>query len=339
MRAYNKSRIVGQLLFVALGITFIYYLLTPSVHQSDAVKPQIRKANTDSIIVYDMNEITASANAREKKEEVLILTPIARFYPEYWGNLLRLSYPRNLITLGFIVPSSRDGTKVHRELKAAVQAVQRGPVSQRFADVKIMIQDSGLSSGQSETQRHKLEVQKERRSKLASARNTLLFSALGPKTSWVLWLDSDIVETPADLIDDMTSLDKDVLVANCYQRQGEKVVPYDFNSWIDSEPAKELASKMSKDEILLEGYREFATFRTLMAYSYDEHADKRTLMKLDGVGTTALMVKAAVHRDGAVFPTFPFYHLIESEGFAKMASRLKYDIYGLPNYLVFHYNE
>ncbi|EPY52478.1 mannosyltransferase complex subunit [Schizosaccharomyces cryophilus OY26] len=339
MRAYNKSRIVGQLLFVALGITFIYYLFTPSVSHSNAVKPKARKADINSINVYDMNEITASANARENKEEVLILSPIARFYPEYWKNLLKLSYPRNLITLGFILPSTRDGTKIHRDLRAAVQSVQKGPISERFADVKIMIQDTGLSSGQSEKQRHEREVQKERRSKLASARNALLFSALGPKTSWVLWLDSDIIETPPTLIEDMTQFNKDVLVANCFQRKGEKLVPYDYNSWIDSNVAKELASKMSKDDILLEGYIELPTYRTLMAHLHDENGDQKTLMRLDGVGTTALMVKAEVHRDGAVFPTFPFYNLIESEGFAKMATRLNYEVFGLPNYLVFHYNE
>jgi mannan polymerase complexes MNN9 subunit len=48
------------------------------------------------------------------------------------------------------------------------------------------------------------------------------------------------------------------------------------------------------------------------------------------------MVKASVHRDGATFPAFPFYHLLESEGFAKMARRLGYTCWGLPQYLVFY---
>jgi len=58
------------------------------------------------------------------------------------------------------------------------------------------------------------------------------------------------------------------------------------------------------------------------------------LMPLDGVGGTALLVKAQVHRDGAMFPPFAFYHLIETEGFAKMAHRLGYESWGLPNYFV-----
>ncbi|CAB11713.1 Mannan polymerase complex subunit mnn9 [Schizosaccharomyces pombe] len=337
MRVYNKSRIVGQLLFVALGITFIYYLFTPSVNSN--AKVQIENRGGNSYEIYDMNKITESSDPIRNKEEVLILTPIARFYPQYWKNLLELDYPRNLISLGFIVPSSKDGAKVHRELRNAINAVQKGPGDKRFADVKILIQDSDLSSGQSEAERHKFSAQKERRGKLAATRNTLLLSTLKPSTSWVLWLDSDIVETPSTLIQDLAEHNEDVLVANCFQKQGDKLTPYDFNSWVDSQTAQELASHMDRDEILLEGYAELPTYRMLMAKIYEEHKDPSTIMALDGVGTTALLVKASVHRDGALFPTFPFYHLIESEGFAKMAKRLGHGVYGLPYYLVFHHNE
>lgn len=69
---------------------------------------------------------------------------------------------------------------------------------------------------------------------------------------------------------------------------------------------------------------------------------KSNLMELERIPSrennfnrsTALMVKAGVHRDGATFPAFPFYHLLESEGFAKMARRLGYTCWGLPQYLV-----
>jgi len=96
---------------------------------------------------------------------------------------------------------------------------------------------------------------------------------------------------------------------------------------------------MGKDDILLEGYAELATYRSLMAYMHDSSADPGAKVKLDGVGGATLLVKAEVHRDGAMFPPFAFYHLIETEGFAKMAARLNWESYGLPNYLVYHYNE
>jgi hypothetical protein len=78
------------------------------------------------------------------------------------------------------------------------------------------------------------------------------------------------------------------------------------------------------------------TYRNLMAHLADTSptGDVRKVMALDGVGATALLVKADVHRDGAMFPPFPFYHLIESEGFCKMAKRLGWKCFGLPNYLV-----
>jgi mannan polymerase complexes MNN9 subunit len=93
---------------------------------------------------------------------------------------------------------------------------------------------------------------------------------------------------------------------------------------------------MGPDDILLEGYAEIPTYRTLMAMLAKTGADRdeRRLMPLDGVGGTALLVKAEVHRDGAMFPAFPFYHLIETEGFAKMARRLGFEAWGLPDYLV-----
>ena len=116
-----------------------------------------------------------------------------------------------------------------------------------------------------------MAAQKERRAAMSKARNSLLFTTLGPTTSWVLWLDSDIVETPPSLIQDLASHDKPIIVPNCYQRYYNKekdaqdVRPYDYNSWQDSEIAKGLAEKMGPDEILLEGYAEMATYRSLMA--------------------------------------------------------------------------
>jgi len=119
------------------------------------------------------------------------------------------------------------------------------------------------------------------------------------------------------------------------------VRPYDYNSWQDSDTAKQHAAKLGPDDILIEGYAEMATYRSLMAYMVDSTANQNVgkEVELDGVGGTALLVKAEVHRDGAMFPPFAFYHLIETEGFAKMAARLGWKSWGLPNYFVYHYNE
>ncbi|QSZ32127.1 hypothetical protein DSL72_001696 [Monilinia vaccinii-corymbosi] len=299
------------------------------------------------VVHYHMNNVTSTADPLGNREAILILTPLARFYQEYWDNLLKLSYPHELITLAFIIPKNKEGNLATAALQEQVTKTQKsGPEKNRFASIIIERQDFDPPlTSQSEAERHKMENQKARRAAMSRARNSLLFTTLGPSTSWVLWLDADIIETPPTLIQDLASHDKAIIVPNCFQRYydtKEKRAserPYDFNSWQDSDVAKKLGESMGPDDILLEGYAEMATYRTLMAYLSKDSGDVREEMELDGVGGTALMVKAEVHRDGAMFPPFAFYHLIETEGFAKMAKRLGWSAFGLPHYKVYHYNE
>lgn len=294
---------------------------------------------------YDLNKLTSTQNAALNKEQVLILTPMQNFHQKYWDNLLQLTYPRELIELGFIVPRTGSGNVALEQLEAAVKKVQTGKKEDRFGKITILRQASQSFDKLLEKERHALEVQKERRAAMALARNELLFSTIGPYTSWVLWLDADIVETPPSVIQDMTAHNKPVLAANVYQRyydqeqKKESIRPYDYNNWAESDIGLQLASQMSADEILVEGYPEIATYRPLMAHFYEDSAPATVEMELDGVGGGCTLVKADVHRDGAMFPNFPFYHLIETEGFAKMAKRLGYEVFGLPNYLVYHIDE
>jgi mannan polymerase complexes MNN9 subunit len=135
------------------------------------------------------------------------------------------------------------------------------------------------------------------------ARNSLLLTTLAPHISWVLWLDADIIETPPTIIQDMTLHNKDIIVANAYQRytddQGNPSIrPYDYNSWIDSEISLNLAKNMEEDDVLFEGnprplcarvkrkgYAEIATYRSLMALLYEPGGDIHEELRLDGVGT------------------------------------------------------
>lgn len=294
---------------------------------------------------YDLNKLHSTPDAAVNKEQVLILTPMQNFNQEYWENLLQLTYPRELIELGFILPRSENGDRALKQLESAVKKVQSDKKNQRFSKITILRQDSEGFSLTEEKERHALNVQKERRAAMALARNELLFSAIGPHTSWVLWLDADIVETLPTVIQDMTAHDKAVLSANVYQRyydnekKEKSIRPYDFNNWQESDTGLQIAQNMNEDEIIVEGYSEIATYRPLMAHFYDPNGLATQEMPLDGVGGGCTLVKADVHRDGAMFPNFPFYHLIETEGFAKMAKRLNYEVWGLPNYLVYHLEE
>jgi mannan polymerase complexes MNN9 subunit len=364
-RTFRRSNPITIILAAILCVGFFVFFFSgsdvPSVSRgsgdvaSNPLSPPslpFRKSKANSpqvappVVHYYMNNVTNSRTPAENEETVLILTPLARFYQEYWDNLLKLTYPHHLISLGFIIPKTKEGNAAYTALQAQVAKTQSGSKSKRFAAVTILRQDteSPLQS-QAESERHKMENQKARRAAMAKARNSLLFTTLGPTTSWVLWMDGDIVETPPTLIQDLADYNVPIIVPNCFQRyyneekKAMDIREYDFNNWIDSSTAQELGRKMGKDDILLEGYAEMPTYRSLMAKMYDPSADPHAKIKLDGVGGATLLVKAEVHRDGAMFPPFSFYHLIETEGFAKMAARLNWESYGLPNYLVYHYNE
>lgn len=84
------------------------------------------------------------------------------------------------------------------------------------------------------------------------------------------------------------------------------------------------------------GYKQYDTGRTYMARMGDWRNDKNEEMELDGVGGVNILVKADVHRSGINFPCYAFENQAETEGFAKMAKRAGYGVYGLPNYVVWH---
>jgi mannan polymerase complexes MNN9 subunit len=367
-RAIRRTNPITLILAVLLAFGFLIFVLSPSASSAAAVSTARKKFNSAAehplsppttpfkksalrgngeripppVVHYHLNNVTTTTDPIANQETVLILTPLARFYQGYWDNLVTLTYPHSLIALGFIIPKTREGNAATAALQAAIAVTQSGPEAKRFASITILRQDfEPPLQSQDEAERHKKENQRSRRSAMSRARNSLLFTTIGPYTSWVLWLDSDIVESPPTLIQDLAFHDKPVLVPNCFQRfvddQGKPDIrPYDYNSWQDSQDAADLASKMGPDEILLEGYADMATYRTLMAMTADksEGRDQSHEIPLDGVGGTALLVKAEVHRDGAMFPPFPFYHLMETEGFAKMARRLGWGCWGLPNYFV-----
>lgn len=229
------------------------------------------------VVHYHMNNVTTTTEPIKNRETVLILTPLARFYQEYWDNLLALSYPHDLISLGFIIPKGREGNLATTQLQERIASTQAEGNKKRFASITILRQENeGPLSSQSESERHAIGAQKERRAAMSRARNALLFTTLGPTTSWVLWLDSDVVETPPSLIQDLAGFDKPIIVPNCFQRYYNKekgamdIRAYDFNSWIDSPTAQELAKKMGPEDVLFEGYAEMATYRSLMAYMAGE---------------------------------------------------------------------
>jgi glycosyltransferase involved in cell wall biosynthesis len=240
------------------------------------------------------------------EQTLLILTPIkdaAHHVDAYFAGIANLSYPRNLISIALLESDSHDNTaQVFRERLAGLNGTFRrtGFWEQSFG-FRI---PPGLP-------RHAPPYQVQRRCTLAKARNHLLFRALNDE-DWVLWLDADVVEYPADIVERLLATGKDVVQPNCVVEYGG--TSFDLNAWRDH------------------GLRHLHDLRA-----------EGELAPLDSVGGTMLLVRANLHRDGLVFPCFPYglenpkirrdnhwLGEIETEGFGIMAADMGIQCWGMP---------
>ncbi|KAH8596505.1 glycosyltransferase family 62 protein [Bisporella sp. PMI_857] len=297
--------------------------------------------NSSTIKRVDLNPIQSTPKAVANEERVLILTPLrdaAPYLPKYFDLLSELSYPHHLIDLGFLVGDSTDDTLA--VLSAELDRIQRQTDTLPFNSVLIVEKDFGAVSSQNVEERHGFEAQAPRRKLMARARNYLLSAALKPEHSWVYWRDSDIVDSPKAILEDFVAHDRDIIVPNVWfhrYRDGKDIEGrFDYNSWIESDKALRLAKSLTKDTIIVEGYKQFDTGRTYMARMGDWRHNKDEEIELDGIGGVNIVVKADVHRSGINFPCYAFENQAETEGFAKMAKRAGYEVVGLPNYVVWH---
>ncbi len=251
------------------------------------------------------------------KPKVLILTPVkdgARFLDNYVGNLERLAYPREKLSLGILEGDSRDASwSLIRELRSRLE--------RRCRSVTILKRDYGFHMPP-DTPRWAAAYQPARRNVLARSRNQLLFRTLDEE-DWVLWLDVDVVKYPFDLIELLLGAKLDIVHPHCVKEPGGET--FDLNAWSDR------------------GAKTMAHFR-----------GAARPVRLDAVGGTVLLVRADLHRDGLIFPPFPYgvqsqrirpahpvwgLGEIETEGFGIMAQDMGHQCWGLPNLEVVHAGE
>ncbi|KAL6707155.1 hypothetical protein ACN47E_004702 [Coniothyrium glycines] len=302
------------------------------------------EVNATTIEYVNLDTVTSSIDAAKNKEHILILTPLrdaSDYLAKHFDLLTQLTYPHDLIDLAFLVGDTTDDTLA--VLAKELERIQNNP-DVAFRSTMIVEKDFGISLSQTVGERHAFENQAPRRKALARARNYLLTTALKPEHSWVYWRDTDIVDSPARIIEDLVAHDRDVIVPNVwfhrYEEQNGNMVDiegrFDYNSWQESPQALKLAASLDKDVILVEGYKQMPTNRKYMATMGNWRGDKDEEIPLDGIGGVNIIVKADVHRSGINFPCYAFENQAETEGFAKMAKRAGYGVYGLPNYVVWH---
>lgn len=297
---------------------------------------------------YDLSAQTASPKyAGAMGERLLICMPLRNAEPVLdlmFSHLHNMTYPHNLIDLAFLVSDSTDDT--YNTLMQASTDIQTGAAegwdaSNRFNRIDIYKHDFGATIGQGVDARHGVAVQAERRKLMGRARNWLLLSALKPHHSWVYWRDADIETSPATIVEDLMQFDQDVIVPNVWRPLpswlgGQQ--PYDLNSWQESDAALSLAETLEEDDVIVEGYAEYPTWRVHLAYlrNSDGDGNMNEMMSLDGIGGVSILSKAKVFRAGATFPGFAFLSHAETEGFGKMCRRLGFSVSGLTQYTVWH---
>ncbi|GAB7361543.1 hypothetical protein MBLNU230_g1596t2 [Neophaeotheca triangularis] len=299
------------------------------------------EVNSTTIQRVDLNPIVSTPKAVSNQERVLILTPLrdaAPYLQDHFDLLSQLTYPHHLIDLAFLVGDSTDDTLA--QLALELERVQTRTDKVPFNSAMIVEKDFGVTDSQDVEYRHSFEAQGPRRMAMGKARNYLLSAALKPEHSWVLWRDVDVKDSPSKILEDMMAHDRDILVPNVWFHRYEDGVDiegrFDYNSWQESEVGRRLSNSLDRNVVLAEGYHQYKTERTYMARMGDWRHDKDIEIPLDGIGGVNILVKADVHRSGINFPCYAFENQAETEGFAKMAKRAGYGVYGLPNYVVWH---
>jgi len=202
-------------------------------------------------------------------DRILILTPVKdaeQFLNDYFKSIYKLTYPHTLISVAFLESDSSD--------QSYSRLMQELPeLRKNFRSASVWKKDFGLHIPEG-VPRWAPHIQLERRAVLAKSRNHLLLRALDDE-DWVLWLDTHLIEFPDNVIERLLQVGRGIVQPNCVLEYGGR--SFDVNAWRDG-------GRYHLHDLRMEG----------------------DVVKLDAVGGTMLLVRAEIHRDGLIFPPFPY---------------------------------
>lgn len=264
----------------------------------------------------------ASADPR-----VLILTPVRDgepFLDRYVTLLEQLDFDASSLSLGLLEGDSVDGS---------FEALQRLRPRLDRRCRRVALHRHQLHPPRVGGERWQRALQRDRRERLAQSRNRLLMAALEDE-DWVLWLDVDLSDYPANLLRQLLAAGRDIVTANCLGPGGE---PFDLNGYrLRRDSAASGRNDQPPDplgEHLIDGLLQPPPG---IGRLYIDQFRDQPLLEVDAVGGTALLVRADLHRHGLNFPTYPFENLIETEAFSRVARAQGVRSWALPQLVIRH---
>ena len=255
--------------------------------------------------------------------KVLILTPVKDAESSleiYFDGLYRLTYPRELLSFGFLESDSANNT--YQEIERRLAAL-----SQQFRAASLWKKDFGFHIPK-RMPRWDNRIQLERRSVLARSRNYLLSRALDD--DWVLWLDIDIIEYPPDIIEKLITTGKPIVQPHCVKDYGGAT--YNPNAWRDK--GKYLLQDLRNEGELVKLHAVGGTMLLIQADIHRQglifppflYGRKNPLMRKNNGFTGRGIRRFFRKRSGEV----------ETEGLGLMAHDMGYECWGLPRLEIRH---
>lgn len=264
LRGNRRYMMFSLALVMLTGISLLSYTHSSGLHMCNnpgsirymsSEAAAMTSADSSQYTFTNLNGLKA-----DPQSHVLILTPLknaAAYLPRYFELVNRLTYPKELISLSFLVSDTDDNT-----VDMLKNFAHQG---HNFHHINILERDFNYELP--EDRRHTFELQPMRRAMMARSRNYLLTASLRSEHAWVVWLDVDVVEYPETILEDLMSVDVDVVVPNCLlNTDDDSFWGYDKNNWQETEESLAIQKDLDDDYVLLEGYYEFPTSRKLVSY-------------------------------------------------------------------------
>lgn len=253
---------------------------------------------------------------------IAVLVPLrdaAEHIPPFVAAIASLDHPLDRIKLVFCEGDSKDDTW---------EVLQRAVEPLRGRCRGIVLLQKAVGSEFDHSTRHKARLQRRRRAGLARVRNHLIRHGLDERDDWALWIDIDVWKFPPDIVRTLTSAGHRIVAPNCVKVAGGP--SFDGNSFVTTRPQRDYRYYRSVVGGLYQPPQDFPGRLRL--------SDVRHLegIGLHGVGGTMLLVDAALHRGGLVFPEKPYRDLIETEALGVLARDIGVTPVGLPRVEIFH---